>query len=125
MRFPLARFRYSLRALFVSTLLCSLASYWFALPSINAHRFLVAMTDKRFADADRLFKDSDQGFITGFGDVYQLRNAKVSVHPLTWSQLLRRERMLTVHLPYGKATMSWDIGVCASTGGLTIAFLNT
>ena len=97
--------------------LAAFASYWMVLPTINAHRFKDAIKSGKFATADRLFKDRE---LLDFGTIQQLSNATIDVAPLTWTQVLRGERYVLVHIPYGQrmADFDWDITIRATRGGL-------
>ena len=86
---------------------------------------LKAMESGSFADTELLDMSGERRGMTHYGTTYQLRNAKISVRPLTWSQLIDRERLIDVHIPNGQTMceMGRDIIVQASTGGLTIIFV--
>jgi hypothetical protein len=57
------RLRFSLFALFLLTTLVAIVCYWFALPTINARKFVTAIEAKNFDSADRMFIQPQHQFI--------------------------------------------------------------
>lgn len=94
------RFRYSLRALFLAITLASLGLYWFGLPSLHAHRFVTAINSRDYSAADRQFANGSKAF-PGRWIEHGHFEPRASLQPLTWQNLTRRERFVTVGISYG------------------------
>ena len=122
MRYP--RIRFSLRLLLGVIALCAVVSYWLALPSIKARRFVTAMRAERFDVAEQLFVYGDHGdattfadfddvlrqdnlgvavammwLPTNFGTQHQLRDATFEIRPLTWRDFRQGRRKVSMDVP--------------------------
>ncbi len=93
------RFRYSLRALFLAITLASVGLYWFGLPSLHAHRFVTALNSRDYPAAQRQFAKGKRPF-PGRWTEYVHFEPRASLQPLTWQNILRRERFVTVGISY-------------------------
>ena len=98
MRLP--RLRYSLRVLLVLSAVVPLAVYWLALPTLNAQRFVAAIAARDYATAEALCLSADDKF-PGDWTRHAHFNPQAGISPLTWSDLRRGERQLSVGIAYG------------------------
>ena len=113
------RFRYSLRALLIVVTVVGLAIGWLALPTLKARAFVSAMSHKDYAAAERLFTNQQEGF-PGRWKEHQYFEPRVILEPLTWRDLISRERQLVVGVAYGDRSgiASCSVEIKATPAGL-------
>lgn len=113
------RFCYSLRALLIVVTLSGLAIGWLALPTIRARAFVSAMKQKDYASAERLFINQQEVF-PGRWKEHQHFDPRVHLSPLTWHDLVHRERNLVVGVSYGDGDgiASCSVEIKATANGL-------
>lgn len=88
----LPRFKYSLSTLFILFSIASVVFYWwFALPTLNARQFVVAVDSRNFDAAEEMLEDP---FLASWFHVTDAR-----LEPLTWRQILRGERVVAIGEP--------------------------
>ena len=113
MRRPMLR--YSLRTLLVLSALVPLAAYWLALPTLNAQRFVAAITARDYLAADALCIAGSDKF-PGDWTKHQTFQPKAGISPLTWQDLQRGERRLFVGIAYGDSNGLASCGLeCRAT----------
>jgi len=93
-------FRFSLKAIFVLLTLASIGCFWLMLPTIHAQQFAAAMAAKDYAAAERLFESGGDVFPGSFTDSQHFE-AGIHIKPLSWNELLRGERAISVAINYG------------------------
>jgi hypothetical protein len=113
------RFRYSLRTLLIAVTLICLGIGWLALPTLRAREFVSAMADENYAAAEKLFVDQRKVFPGHFKD-HQIFDPRVILKPLTWHDLVHRERNLVVGVSYcdGRGMASCTVEIKATADGL-------
>jgi len=113
------RLRYSLRALFVAVTLVCLAIGWLALPTLRARAFVSAMGDEDYAAAEKLFTNQQDIFPGDWKD-HRHFEPRVFLKPLTWHDLISRERQITVGVAYGDGSgiASCTVEIKATADGL-------
>jgi hypothetical protein len=118
------RLRYSLRALFVFVTLVCLGVGWLALPTIRAQQFVAAIERKDYAAAERLFAEQEDTFPGSFKQ-HQHFEPRVSLKPLTWHDLVHRERNLYVAVTYGDGTgiAGCGVEVRSTASGLEVGMM--
>jgi hypothetical protein len=108
-------FRYSLRALLVVSAVVPVAVYWLALPTLNARRFVAAISARDYNAAEALCVSAKRSF-PGDWAQHATFEPKAGVKPLTWDDLRRGERQLYVGITYGDGSGLASCGLeCTAT----------
>ena len=112
-------FRYSLRALLVAVTLFCVALGWLALPTLKALAFAAAMAKRDYSAAEKLFVNQKETF-PGNWKRHQQFEPRVIVKPLTWHDLVNRERNIVVGVSYGDGggIASCAVEIKATANGL-------
>jgi hypothetical protein len=97
---PNMRLRFSLRALFFLTALIAALCFWFVLPTLTARRFLAAVASEDYRSADGFFSNSDDRFLANWADKRWGFRTTGELLPLTFGQLVRRQRTVRVEMKY-------------------------
>jgi VanZ family protein len=97
---PRTRRRFSLKTLFLLMTITAAACYWMMLPTMNAQSFMRAIQLHDYATAESLFASEDNAFPGGFKN-YDHFDAHVKLAPLTWGDLWKGERRISVTIDYG------------------------
>ncbi|MEX2027614.1 MAG: hypothetical protein WEH44_09935 [Pirellulaceae bacterium] len=113
------RIRYSLRTLLIAVTLICLGIGWLALPTLRAREFVAAMAEDDYAAAEKLFTNQREVFPGGFKD-HQIFDPRVILKPLTWRDLVHRERNIIVAVSYcdGRGMASCSVEIKATADGL-------
>lgn len=116
--------RYSLRALLIFVTLFCLAIGWLALPTLRARQFMAAMSQKDYAAAEQLFAREKDVFPGSFKD-HQHFEPRVVLQPLTWHDLVNRERNLFVGISYGDGSgiATCGVEIKATADGLEVGMM--
>lgn len=110
--------QYSLRSLLIAVTLICLAIGWLALPTLRAHAFVAAMARKDHTAAQKLFIHPQEVFPGRFKD-HQIFEPRVILKPLTWRDLINRERQIVVAVSYCDGGIaSCTIEIKATADGL-------
>jgi VanZ family protein len=91
---------YSLKTLFIAMTIVALACYWLMLPTMNAQRFVRAIHLHDYATAESLFASEDDAFPGSFKD-YDHFVANAQLASLTWDDLWKGERRVSIAINYG------------------------
>jgi hypothetical protein len=115
------RLRYSLRALLIVVTLICLGIGWLALPSLKARAFVAAMSKKDSAAAERLFSNKHDVF-PGDWKKHDHFEPRAILKPLTWHDVVHRERQIVVPVAYGDGSgiASCTVEIKATADGLEL-----
>lgn len=97
------RLRYSLRRLFLATIVAALCSYWFMIPTINARRFAGSVAAANFERADSYFRNAKDRFLFDLNEKHWRFHARAELEPWSFQQFMRGRRLLRLHVAYGDA----------------------
>ena len=113
------RLRYSLRTLLIAVTLAGLATGWLALPTVRARAFVTAIANRDYAAAERLFADPQDAF-PGDAKESQIFQPRAILKPLTWGDVIHRERNLLVVVNYGDGSgiASYTVEIKATASSL-------
>jgi hypothetical protein len=95
------RFRFSLRVLFLATIVVAVFCYWLILPTIEARRFVRAVESSDFAAADYCFCDPQDRFLNDYNKKFWTFELQATLDPFSMSEFWKRERRVTFHISYG------------------------
>jgi hypothetical protein len=99
----------------VASALVPLAVYWLALPTLNAQRFVAAISARDYPAADALCVSASDKF-PGDWTRHQHFEPKAGISPLSWQDLKRGERRLFVGIAYGDGNGLASCGLeCTAT----------
>lgn len=119
---PRRRFRYSLRTLFGVVAMFAIGSYWLAMPTILAQKFLRAIEEEDYAQAATLFVPRDEQhpyrFPIGIKNDPAGRKPRVTLKPLTFDELTRGIR--TIHATVPSGWNSDSLNIWATRNGLVV-----
>ena len=118
-------FQFSLRGLLVIVTGSALLSYWMARPTILAHQFKRAIAAQDYALAESLFVKDGQRlgvFPSSFATDIQTQRSVLVLQPITFRQVIDRERRIGVYVPRGDEMMEfdWSIAIVARPQGLEV-----
>ena|SRR5688500_2675835 len=118
------RFRYSLRALLIVVTLVGVGVGWLVLPTLRARQFTAAMASKDYAAAERLFTNPRDVFPGSFKE-HKYFEPRVNLKPLTWQDVVHRERHLFVAVSYGDGggIASCGVEIKATADGLEVGMM--
>jgi hypothetical protein len=118
------RIRYSLRALLIFVTLVALTIGLLALPTLRAQQFVAAMEEKQYAAAEKLFANQKDVFPGSFKE-HRHFEPRVNLKPLSWQNLVRRERHLFVAVSYGDGSgiASCGVEIKATADGLEVGMM--
>jgi hypothetical protein len=97
------RLRYSLRRLFLATIIAALCSYWFMLPTINARQFVRSVAAANFEHADSYFRSAKDRFLSDLNEQHWRFHARTELEPWSFRQFIRGRRLLRLYVAYGDA----------------------
>jgi hypothetical protein len=122
------RLRFSLRTfLILVALLAAFCYYWFVLPSVTANRFIQAVATNDYVAADRLFSDPKDRFIAASAEKYWAFEPTAELLPVTFGQLLRGRRHVSLHYRYFHLDLNVDsiAHIPATPSGLKSPVIST
>lgn len=115
------RWRFSLRFLLIVTAVVPLAAYWFALPTLNARRYVAAINAGEYAAADKLCIDAERVF-PGDWTRHKTFQPKAGLSELTWRDIRDGRRNIYVGIAYGDGSglVSCGVECVAKRGGIEV-----
>jgi hypothetical protein len=96
----LRRLRFSLRALFLITTVAAVICTYIVLPTLTARRFMAAVADKNFVEADNFFRNPTDKFLAEWADKKWAFKATADVAPWSLSQVFGGKREVAIRLRY-------------------------
>src|ERR1041384_916706 len=94
------RLRFSLRALFLLTVIVASMCYWFLLPTLTARRFVAAVNKEDYKAADAVFLSPEDRFLAIAAEKRWGFGASAQLLPLTFQQLCSNQRAVRVAISY-------------------------
>ena len=103
------RLQFSLRLLVLAVAIVPAAIYWLALPTLNASRYVTAINTGNYEAADNWTRHA----------TFQPRT---HLSPLSWADVQRSERRISVAIAYGDGTgiASCSVGCTATRRGIQV-----
>jgi len=97
------RIRFSLRFVFIIMTIVACLCYVLMLPTLNAQRFVAAVSAQDFEVADGCFRDPNDRFFADWNEKYQRFQMRANLEPWSLGEFVRGKRMIRLSVAYGDA----------------------